>query len=361
MLIFGGQDLREGLVPGLWMCTINEEVPEEEVWEEWEVNSNGPPALTRHTAVLYQDRMYLFGGTDNTLENQTVYVLDLTSQQWTSKGPEAAQLPPAIDSHSAVVYSGKMIVFGGFIGGSRSNRAFCLDLPTLRWREIEAAGELPIPRASHSAVVNADGMYVFGGNGEDGTKFADMWKMDLLTWEWVRISPKGDLPEGRSGHSACSYANSMVIFGGVRELTKETNEMWAFSFSTMEWTLLQEERKIEDPVSAAQLEEYKRGKPSKSHSPQTAPVTKHSGSPISPNPRLHELKPLPHFHLYEGPPSPLVGRIIGRAPYPRDGHSAVVINDKMLVFGGDRYQMPFNDLYAYALNENTLRHTSRGK
>jgi len=148
----------------------------------------------------------------------------------------------------------------------------------------------------------------------------------------------------------------MVVFGGVRELTKETNEMWALCFDSLEWTLLQEERKIEDPVSAAQLEEYKRGKPSKTHSPQTAPVKKHSESPTSPSPR-----PQPHFHLYEGPPSPLVGRIIGRAPYPRDGHSAVIVNDKMLVFGGDRYQMPFNDLYAYSLSESSLRRTSKAK
>lgn len=338
------------------MCTINEEVPEEEVWEEWEISSNGPPQLTRHSAVLYQDRMYLFGGTNNSLENPTLYVLDLASRQWSCKEPEASQLPPGIDSHSAVVHSGKMIVYGGFIGGSRSSRTFCLDLSTLHWREIEGTGELPTPRASHSAVVNADSMYVFGGSGEDGSKLEDLWKMNLLTWKWERMYLRGDCPEGRSGHSVCCFGNCMVIFGGVKELTKETNEMWALCFDPLEWTLLQEERKIEDPVSAAQLEEYKRGKSSKTHSPQTAPVKKHSESPTSPNPHLQ-----PRSHLYEGPPSPLVGRIIGRAPYPRDGHSAVIINDRMLVFGGDRYQMPFNDLYAYSLNESSLRRTSRGK
>ena len=31
-------------------------------------------------------------------------------------------------------------------------------------------------------------------------------------------------------------------------------------------------------------------------------------------------------------------------PKPRDGHSCEMLNDKMLIFGGDRHHMSFNDL-----------------
>ena len=32
-------------------------------------------------------------------------------------------------------------------------------------------------------------------------------------------------------------------------------------------------------------------------------------------------------------------------PKPRDGHTGLVMNDRMyIVFGGDRHHMPFNDL-----------------
>ena len=38
-------------------------------------------------------------------------------------------------------------------------------------------------------------------------------------------------------------------------------------------------------------------------------------------------------------------RICGIRPFPRDGHSSVVHEGKMIVFGGDRHHMPFNDMF----------------
>jgi hypothetical protein len=35
----------------------------------------------------------------------------------------------------------------------------------------------------------------------------------------------------------------------------------------------------------------------------------------------------------------------GRRPVARDGHTGAVFGEIMLVFGGDRHHMPFNDLY----------------
>ena len=59
--------------------------------------------------------------------------------------------------------------------------------------------------------------------------------------------------------------------------------------------------------------------------------------------------------LYDGPASPVTGRIRAHPPHPRDGHSAVITNSTMIVFGGDRHQMPFNDTYVYFLVDQTLR------
>ena len=35
----------------------------------------------------------------------------------------------------------------------------------------------------------------------------------------------------------------------------------------------------------------------------------------------------------------------GRRPAARDGHTGIVFENHMLVFGGDRHHMPFNDTY----------------
>ena len=39
------------------------------------------------------------------------------------------------------------------------------------------------------------------------------------------------------------------------------------------------------------------------------------------------------------------GIVENRIPAARDGHSAVLVNDKMFIFGGDRHRMPYADTY----------------
>ena len=38
-------------------------------------------------------------------------------------------------------------------------------------------------------------------------------------------------------------------------------------------------------------------------------------------------------------------------PQARDGHVAVMHKNRMLIFGGDRHHMPFNDLFMLDLND----------
>ena len=43
---------------------------------------------------------------------------------------------------------------------------------------------------------------------------------------------------------------------------------------------------------------------------------------------------------------PRNSKVQGIRPRPRDGHSAHMFNSHMVIFGGDRHHMPFNDLFA---------------
>ena len=44
-------------------------------------------------------------------------------------------------------------------------------------------------------------------------------------------------------------------------------------------------------------------------------------------------------------------KINKKVPAPRDGHVAFQFNGKMLIFGGDRHHMPFNDLFMIDIND----------
>jgi hypothetical protein len=39
------------------------------------------------------------------------------------------------------------------------------------------------------------------------------------------------------------------------------------------------------------------------------------------------------------------GKVQYRRPQARDGHTGVIFEDNLIIFGGDRHHMPFNDLY----------------
>jgi len=53
------------------------------IWQEIQTSGQSPGAIAHHTSVVYNDRMYLFGGsTSNGTENQRLYCLDLKTFKW---------------------------------------------------------------------------------------------------------------------------------------------------------------------------------------------------------------------------------------------------------------------------------------
>ena len=40
----------------------------------------------------------------------------------------------------------------------------------------------------------------------------------------------------------------------------------------------------------------------------------------------------------------------GKRPPARDGHTAIILNNQFIVFGGDRHQMPYNDMFVLDLD-----------
>lgn len=58
-----------------------------------------------------------------------------------------------------------------------------------------------------------------------------------------------------------------------------------------------------------------------------------------------KILPISQFKMKE-----ITLRIIGNVPCPRDGHTALVIRNKMVIIGGDRHQRQYHDIYECNLN-----------
>jgi hypothetical protein len=50
----------------------------------------------------------------------------------------------------------------------------------------------------------------------------------------------------------------------------------------------------------------------------------------------------------------LYGKLHGRRPAARDGHTGLVVDDMLIVFGGDRHHMPFNDTFKLDLKAEIM-------
>jgi len=322
LLIYGGQDFSEGVYSDLWQFRVNSSDPSQEKWERVQTTGQAPGSLCRHSSITHGSGLYVFGGNDGNADNSFVFILELQSRVW--RRLESGIL--AVDSYSSVVFLNKWVIFGGYAGGNLINEAFEFDLNSETWSGFECTGEKPCPRADHTAVLKDGFMWVYGGKGTEG-HLQDLWRLDLNLRTWQEVRYLGNGPGTVSGHSALAYGDVMLVFGGYRDILKETNEMYTYDFFNNNWVLIQNEMQVSDPVSSSEVQQYNK-KMKKLENNESGKVV-----------------------LYGGPPSQMQGRINGKFPHSRDGHSAVLYEDMMIVFGGDRHQMAFNDLYCYSIHE----------
>jgi len=73
--------------------------------------------------------MYLFGGSNGSADNETLYKLDLNKYIWTVVKPKYADNdsrnnPLCRDEHSCCMDGDNMIIFGGFSQGEKCNEIF---------------------------------------------------------------------------------------------------------------------------------------------------------------------------------------------------------------------------------------------
>ena len=88
------------------------------------------------TAVLHGDKMYLFGGFSHGIKTNSVYCFNFMNNEWTLIwSPEVFMNGPSPRSgHSAIIWEGKMVIFGGIDDTlQRLNDTWIFSLETFEW------------------------------------------------------------------------------------------------------------------------------------------------------------------------------------------------------------------------------------
>jgi hypothetical protein len=146
-----------------------------------------------------------------------------------------------------------------------------------------------------------DKLYIFAGYGWKGCYLNDLYEFDFTTRVWEQLTfPKNQQPPERHSMSHAIYNDKWYMFGGIGPNGQRSNELFAFDFSTF------------------------------LHSHQSMTIWCLISPPISTETRQWAVIAAPQ----------------GQVPGPRWGHTAVVWQNAMYVFGG--YSDAFhNDLFKY--------------
>ena len=141
-------------------------------------------------------------------------------------GPPVGQVPPARTNHTIIGYNEKLYLFGGTNGTQWFNDVWVYDPLTNLWTQQDCIGYIPAPREGHSAALVNDVMYIFGGRTEEGTDLGDLAAFRISSRRWYTFQNMGPSPSARSGHSMTAHGKQIIVLAGEpSSAPRDTNEL----------------------------------------------------------------------------------------------------------------------------------------
>lgn len=120
--------------------------------------------------------------------------------------------------HRAVAIKDLMIVFGGGNEGI-VHELHVFNTTTNQWFVPVTKGEVPPGCAAYGFVVDGTRLLVFGGMVEYGKYSNDLYELQAARWEWKRLKPQAPkarpAPCPRLGHSFTLLNGRVYLFGGL--------------------------------------------------------------------------------------------------------------------------------------------------
>lgn len=185
-----------------------------------------PAGRYGHTLNILGSKLYVFGGQVEGFFFNDLVAFDLNqlqnpSNKWEQLvqnshegGPPEGQIPPARTNHSIVSFNDKLYLFGGTNGVKWFNDVWSYDPRANAWTEIDCVGFIPTPREGHAAALVNDVMYVFGGRTDEGVDLGDLSAFRITTRRWYSFQNMGPAPSPRSGHSMTAFGKQIIVMAG---------------------------------------------------------------------------------------------------------------------------------------------------
>ncbi|PNS19570.1 hypothetical protein CAC42_7414 [Sphaceloma murrayae] len=185
-----------------------------------------PPGRYGHTLNILGSKIYIFGGQVEGFFFNDLVAFDLNALQQAQNrweiliqntidgGPPHGQIPPARTNHSIITWNDRLYLFGGTDGVTWFNDVWSYDPRTNAWTQLDCIGYIPAAREGHAAALVGDVMYVFGGRTEEGNDLGDLAAFKISSRRWYTFQNMGPSPSPRSGHSMTTVGKTIVVLAG---------------------------------------------------------------------------------------------------------------------------------------------------
>ncbi|KAI4091333.1 MAG: hypothetical protein LQ344_004193 [Seirophora lacunosa] len=181
-----------------------------------------PAGRYGHTLNILRSKIYVFGGQVEGYFFNDLWAFDLNAlQNWEmliqssgEGGPPEGSIPPARTNHTTVTWNDKLYLFGGTNGTQWFNDVWAYDPKHVAWTQLDCIGYIPAPREGHSAALVNDVMYIFGGRTENGTDLDDLAAFRITSRRWFTFQNMGPAPSPRSGHTMTAFGKQIVVAAG---------------------------------------------------------------------------------------------------------------------------------------------------
>ncbi|XP_056145606.1 leucine-zipper-like transcriptional regulator 1 [Lampris incognitus] len=197
----------------LWVFDITKQK-----WIQWQGKKSSPQSQMPtnrkgHSAVVFGSAMFVYGGyIDMRGSTQEFWTLDFDTMAWSlldssqqvSMGPG----PGPRHCHSAVAYQDCMYLFGGLRGLREQRDLWMWNSTSHTWSCLKAMSG-PSKLVGHSAVAYKDSMLVFGGGESQSCPMNSLWRYSFTTLNWERLAVlPGSNPPPRIHHCCAGLGPS---------------------------------------------------------------------------------------------------------------------------------------------------------
>ena len=324
------------------------------------------------------EKIIQYGGGHGSLLKSDLWVFE--KGWWKEVRLSSTTLPPP-RTRSACFGSSSDTIAGFFGGEGLSgplSDTWLVNKTTNEFIRVTTTGTPP-PVTGASAVydISSNSVYVFGGVSAEGNFSSELHQLNLTTNSWSVVTVSGSLPSGRSGHVFHIIGDVLLLAAGWESQNEYLHDVWIFNISSSKWMKSQSVSDLgERSCSAVHKDRIWvfGGKLDEGNATSRLVTVSSMGvvelvhkNFIVPSPRSDHSATVhgSDMIIFGGTDSSSCDSIFSDTwsydlnsliwkelifeirPPPRFGHSAVLIPDGLLIFGGKSLRNYLSDIWVY--------------